>query len=185
MGLDSFTLFDILNATGSSTFGNSVKLQKMGVAKTSKEERVLLKRGLNANKVENISVSLTLKDVSINALLLMALDQNLMGQLKIGSIMNTKNIIPCLLSTIHSVGLSEFVMDVGDISELRIAGFISDSTSRSIQSLTDAIFAKYKQTVRDAIPAFTSITIRPILHDIMQVLVDRARNGAFPHPLVL
>jgi hypothetical protein len=191
VGLDSFTLFDVLKATGPSTFSNSIKLQTLGVTVTmglsvedesSKEARMLLGRGLNTNELETISVSMILEDVSIDISLLMALDQDIMGQLKLGSIINTKNIFSCLLSTLHSVGLSEFVMSVGDISDFSISGFISDDTSKSIQNLTNAIFAEYKQTVIDAMPAFTSNTIRPILHDILQVLVDKARNGACPEP---
>jgi len=188
VGLDSFTLFDILRATGPSTFSNSIKLQTLGVTVTmglsvedesSEEARMPLESGLDTN---TISVSLILKDVSIDISLLMALDQDIMGQLKLGSIISTKNIFSCLLSTLHSVALSEFVMSVGDISDFSIFGFISDDTSKSIQNLTNAIFAEYKQTVLDAMPAFTSNTIRPILHDILQVLVDKARNGACPEP---
>ena len=191
VGLNSFTLFDVLKATGPSTFSNSIKLQTLGVTVTmglsvedesSKEARMLRGRGLNTNELETISVSMILEDVSIDISLLMALDQDIMGQLKLGSIINTKNIFSCLLSTLHSVGLSEFVMSVGDISDFCISGFISDDTSKSIQNLTNAIFAEYKQTVIDAMPAFTSNTIRPILHDILQVLVDKARNGACPEP---
>ena len=189
VGLDSFTLFDVLKATGPSTFSNSIKLQTLGVTVTmglsvedKSSEEARLERGLNTNELETISVSLILEDVSIDISLLMALDQDIMGQLKLGSIINTKNIFPCLLSTLHSVGLSEFAMSVGDISEFSISGFISDDTSKSIQNLTNAIFAEYKQTVLDAMPAFTSNTIRPILHDILHVLVDKARNGACPEP---
>ncbi|MBV5345285.1 MAG: hypothetical protein JZU63_07055, partial [Rhodoferax sp.] len=191
VGLDSFTLFDVLKATGPSTFSNSIKLQTLGVTVTmglsvedesSKEARMLRGRGLNTNELETISVSMILEDVSIDISLLMALDQDIMGQLKLGSIINTKNIFSCLLSTLHSVGLSEFVMSVGDISDFSISGFISEDTSKSIQNLTNAIFAEYKQTVLDAMSAFTSNTIRPILHDILHVLVDKARNGACPEP---
>jgi hypothetical protein len=187
VGLDSFTLFDVLKATGPSTFGNSIKLQTLGVTVTmglsvEDKEEARLERGLNTNELETISVSLILEDVSIDISLLMALDQDIVGHLKLGSIINTKNIFPCLLSTLHSVGLSEFVMSVGDISDFSISGFISDDTSKSIQNLTNAIFVEYKQTVLDAMPAFTSNTIRSILHDILQVLVGRARNGACPEP---
>ena len=73
-------------------------------------------------------------------------------------------------------------MSVGYISDFSISGFIGDDTNQSIQNSTKAIFAEYKQTVLDAMPAFTSNTIRPIFHDILQVLVDRARNGACPEP---
>ncbi|KAL3817082.1 hypothetical protein ACHAXA_009913 [Cyclostephanos tholiformis] len=190
VGLDSFTFFDILNITGPSTFSNSIKLKTLGVTvamglsaeESSNEARMLLESGLKPNELESISVSLILKDVTIDLSLLMALDHDEMGQLKIGSIINTKNIFSCLLSTLHSVGLSDFAMNVGDISDFSIAGFISDDTSKSIQSLTSAFFFEFKQTVLDAIPAFTSITVRPILHDVLQVLVDRAKNGACPEP---
>jgi hypothetical protein len=190
VGLDSFALFNVLNATGPSTFSNSMKLETLGVTvsmgmsvdESSKEARMLLESGLQSNELESISASLILKDVTIDLSLLMALDQDKMGQLKVGSIIKTKNIFSCLLSTLYSVGLSDFVMNVGDISDFSISGFISDDTSKSIQSLTRTIFAEYKQTVLDSLPAFTSITVRPILHDVLQVLVDRARNGACPEP---
>jgi len=182
VGLDSFTLFDVLKASDQNRFSNSVRLQKLGV---------VLKMGLfvegemgpTDNEMETISVSLILKDVELNASLLMAMDQDLMGELKLGSILDTDYMISCLLSTIHSVGLSEFVMDIGDIEEFSISGFISEDTNKNIQSMTEAILSEYKPLVLSAIPAFTSKTIRPILHGILQVFVDTARDdGACPEP---
>eukprot|EP00581_Thalassiosira_minuscula_P006165 CAMPEP_0183743138 /NCGR_PEP_ID=MMETSP0737-20130205/65061_1 /TAXON_ID=385413 /ORGANISM="Thalassiosira miniscula, Strain CCMP1093" /LENGTH=2172 /DNA_ID=CAMNT_0025978745 /DNA_START=179 /DNA_END=6698 /DNA_ORIENTATION=+ len=239
IGLDSFTLFDVLKANGSNKFGNSVNLQRLGVtlemglsvensilvdddqmetvtvslilkdvsvdasllmaldqdlmgdlklgsiqipstySLASSEERMLV----DNNEMETITVSLILEDVSVDVSLLMALDQDLMGDLKLGSILNTKHIFSCLLSTIHSVGLSEFLMDIGDIEEFSISGFISEETNESVQSITEAIFGEYKTMVLETIPAFTSTTIRPILHGILQALVDTARDdGECPEP---
>ncbi len=88
VGLDSFTLFDLLKAPGPGTFNNSIKLQTLGVTVTmglsvkdesSKEASMLLDSGLNTNKLETISVSLILKDVSNDISLLMALDQDIKG----------------------------------------------------------------------------------------------------------
>jgi len=192
VGLDSFTMFEVLKASGPSTFSNSVKLQRLGVTlkmglsvedESTDQARMLLERGLNANELETITVSLILKDVDLDVSLLMAMDQDLMGGLKLGSILNTNHIFTCLISTLHSVGLSEFVMDIGDIEEFTIDGFLSEDTNNSIQSMTQAIFAEYKTVIVEAIPAFTSTTIRPILHDILQVLIGTARDdGACPEP---
>eukprot|EP00578_Thalassiosira_sp_NH16_P025700 CAMPEP_0181083610 /NCGR_PEP_ID=MMETSP1071-20121207/4250_1 /TAXON_ID=35127 /ORGANISM="Thalassiosira sp., Strain NH16" /LENGTH=1518 /DNA_ID=CAMNT_0023165281 /DNA_START=348 /DNA_END=4905 /DNA_ORIENTATION=- len=193
VGLDSFTAFNVLKTSGPSMFSNSVKLQRLGVTvkmglsvedEDSNQARMLAANGININEMETITVSLILKDVNLDVSLLMAMDQDLMGELQLGSILDTNNILNCLLSTIHSLGLSKFVMDVGDIEEFSISGFISEDTNNSIKSMTEAIFAsEYKSVVLDAFPAFTSITIRPILHDIMRVLVDKARDdGACPEP---
>ncbi|KAL7530846.1 hypothetical protein ACHAXR_010146, partial [Thalassiosira sp. AJA248-18] len=192
IGLDSITMFDVLKASGPRTFSNSVRLGRLGVTLTmglsveddsSEQARMLLGQGLNKNELETITVSLILKDVDLDASLLMAMDQDLMGEMKLGSILNTSHIFSCLLSTIHSVGLSEFVMDIGDIEDFSISGFISEDTNESIRRMTGAIFAEYKTVILDAIPAFTSNTIRPILDDILQVLTDTARDGgACPEP---
>lgn len=192
VGMDSFTVFDILKATNSSTFSNSIKLERLGCTvrmglsiedDSSKQARMLLDSGIALNEMETITVSLILKDVELDVSLLMAMDQDLMGQLQLGSILDTKHIFFCLLSTIHSVGISQFMMSIEDIEEFSIDGFISEDTNESIQRMTENIFAEYKQTVIDAIPSFTTNTIRPILHDILQVLVDKARDdGACPEP---
>ena len=192
VGMDSFTLFEVLEATDSSTFSNSIKLERLGCTlqmglsvedDSSEEARMLLESGIKANEMETITVSLILKDVELDVSLLMAMDQDLMGELKLGSILNTSHIFSCLLSTIHSIGLSQFMMSIQDIEEFSISGFISEETNKSIQSMTEAIFADYKQIVVDAIPSFTTNTIRPILHDILQVLVGKARDdGACPEP---
>ena len=134
-------------------------------------------------EMETVTVSLILKDVDLDVSLLMAMDQELVGQLKIGSISNTKNIFSCLLSTIHSMGLSQFVMGIRDIEEFSISGFVSEDANTSIQSITKAIFAEYKPMILGSIPAFTSNTVRPILHGILQVLLDATReDGACPEP---
>jgi len=190
VGLDSFTQFEVLNVTDSNTFGNSIKMDRLGVTlqmglsvedDSSEQARMLLESSVN--EMESITVSLILKDVELDISLLMAMDQDLMGQLRLGSILDTSNIFNCLLSTIHSVGLSQFKMSIEDIDSFTISGLMSENTTKSIERMTEAIFTEYKQTVIDAIPSFTTNTIRPILHDILQVLIGNARNdGACPEP---
>ena len=176
VGLDSFQVFDVLNTTDPNTFSNKIKLETIGV-----NLKMELSVGENADP-EMVTVALTMKDVEIDVGLSVAMDQNLLGSLRLGSIINTSHIFFCILSTIHSAGLSEFMMQIGDISEFSISGFISDETNKQIQSITKAVFTDYKQMIVDAIPAFTSTTIRPLLHEILQVLMDMGKGSQCPEP---
>ena len=176
IGLDSFEVFDVLNTTDASTFSNKIKLETIGLIL-----KMELSVGDNADP-EMVTVTLTMKDIEIDAGLAIAMDQDLLGSLRLGSIINTSRIFFCILSTIHSAGLSEFIMQIGDISEFSISGFISEETNKQIQSITEAFFTEYKQMIVDAIPAFTSTTIRPLLHDILQVLMDMGKGSQCPEP---
>ena len=176
VGLDSFEVFDVLNTTDPNTFSNKIKLETIGVIL-----RMELSAG-DSKEPEMVTVTLTMKDVEIDAGLGVAMDQDLLGSLRLGSILNTSQIFFCILSTIHSAGLSEFMMQVGDISEFSISGFISEETDKQIQSITEAIFSNYKKIIVDAIPAFTSTTIRPLLHEILQVLMDMGKGSQCPEP---
>lgn len=175
-GLDSFEFFDVLNTTDPNTFGNKIKLETIGVIL-----RMELSVG-DSKDPEMVTVTLTMKDIEIVAGLGVAMDQDLLGSLRIGSILNTSQIFFCILSTIHSAGLSEFIMRIGDISEFGISGFISEETHKQIKGITDAIFTNYKQIIVDAFPAFTSTTIRPLLHNILQVLMDMGKGSQCPEP---
>ncbi len=175
VGLDSFEVFDVLKTTDANTFSNKIKLETIGV---------ILKMELSVgdNDPEMVTLALTMKDIDIDVGLGVAMDQDLLGSLRLGSIINTSHIFFCILSTIHSAGLSEFVMQVGDISEFSISGFISEETNKQIQSITEAFFTEYKQMIVDSIPAFTSNTIRPLLHDILQVLMEMGKGSQCPDP---
>ena len=192
IGLDSFTEFNVLNTTSPQQFNNKVRLETLGCSvqmglsvkdSSSKQARMLLERGLNVDELETITISLVFKDVEIDASIFLAMDQNLISSLKLGSILNVNHIFYCMLSTIHAVGVSQFMMHVGDINEFSISGFLSEETTNDIEDITAAVFAEYKTLILEAFPAFTSNTIRPLLHNILQVLMDRGKGGMFcPEP---
>ena len=105
IGLDSFTQLDVFNATGPRTLVNKVNLDTLGVS---------VDMGLSvgeANELETITASLILKDIDIDLSLFAAIDQRVLGDMKIGSVMDTSNILFCILSAIHAVGKCFFPVD--------------------------------------------------------------------------
>lgn len=71
-------------------------------------------------------------------------------------------------------------MSIRDIENFSLTGFIAEETDDSIKRFTDAVFAEYKDLVLGAIPAFTFKTVRPLLHNIIQVMIDMAKGGSCP-----
>eukprot|EP00804_Cyclotella_cryptica_P015601 CCRYP_003608-RA/>CCRYP_003608-RA protein AED:0.61 eAED:0.37 QI:0/0/0/1/1/1/2/0/236 len=136
IGLDSFTSFSVLSLTGPQTFNNYAKLETLGVS---------VDMGLSiGDSNETVMASLILKDVELDVSLLMAIDQEILGSLKLGSVMHTSDIFFCILSVIHTVVLSRFVMDIGDIESFSLSGFVTDSTDNSIKNFTQSLLTKYK-----------------------------------------
>ena len=191
MGMDSFTAFDVFQTVDSYTLKNKIVLERLGCRVkmglsvedfTGEQARMLQESGVDLNSLETITASLIFKDVELDISLLMAMDRDLLGSMRLGSILNTDNIFYCLLSTVHDVGLSEFIMNAGDIQEFAVEGFVSNATDASIRSLTNSIFDEYKSTVLNALPAFTAVTVRPILHGILGTLMELGQSGACPDP---
>ncbi|KAL3802096.1 LOW QUALITY PROTEIN: hypothetical protein HJC23_010852, partial [Cyclotella cryptica] len=134
IGLDSFTSFSVLSLTGPQTFNNYAKLETLGVS---------VDMGLSiGDSNETVMASLILKDVELDVSLLMAIDQEILGSLKLGSVMHTSDIFFCILSVIHTVVLSRFVMDIGDIESFSLSGFVTDSTDNSIKNFTQSLLTK-------------------------------------------
>ena len=191
VGIDSFTAFDVFQTVDSYTMKNKIALERLGCKvkmglsvedSTGEQARMLQESGVDVNSLETITASLVFNDVELDVSLLMAMDRDLLGLMKLGSILNTGNIFYCLLSTVHDIGLSEFIMNAGDIQEFAIEGFVSNATDASIRGVTDSIFDEYKSTVLDALPAFTAVTVRPILHGILGTLLELGQSGACPDP---
>ena len=109
IGLDSFTSFDVLNATGAQQLKNTAKLDTLGVS---------VSMGLSVgegNELETITASLVLKDIEVDVSFLVALDEGVLGDLKLGSIMDTSNIFYCIRSAIHTIGECAGVVDLASL----------------------------------------------------------------------
>lgn len=188
VGLDSLTKFHVLNNSGPQTISNIIHLDKLGVTlqmgllvedPNSEELRRL---NMDTNELETITVSLIFKDVDIDASLVLGLDQELMGSIKLGSILSIDNILNCLLSTIHAVSISKFVMGLGDIDEFSISGFVSGTTQQEIDDFTTSVFSNYKSMVLDSFPAFTASVVRPLLNNILQYFMQKSKGGVCREP---
>jgi hypothetical protein len=131
VGLDSISSFNVLDAIGPQTLHNEVKWERLGVQMVislmSSEDKAGTGRSLKTSEV--VTVSLELADIEVLLALLLAMDLDLLGSLKMSSMLEIMNILPCLLSAARAANLTQLQVSVGSIKELSVEGFRSSELS--------------------------------------------------------
>jgi hypothetical protein len=121
----------VLDAIGPQTLHNEVKWERLGVQMVislmSSEDKAGTGRSLKTSEV--VTVSLELADIEVLLALLLAMDLDLLGSLKMSSMLEIMNILPCLLLAARLANLTQLQVSVGSIKELSVEGFRSSELS--------------------------------------------------------
>jgi len=115
------------------------------------------------SQVNYIKVETTLEGVKATVDILLAIDEDKLGSLQLGSILHINQIIPCLLSTISAVDIAQLLLTVEAMDTPLITGFISSDIEESLARATDAIFNKYRSELVQYIPLAFRKMIRSTL----------------------
>ena len=177
-GLDTITRLDILEAIGKQTLMNKVSFNHLDleVHLSITDKGRMLEQGDG----EKIVMTMGLESIDADIALLFAMDLNLFGDLELGSMLYSGKILPCVLSASRAVEFSQLLLQVGDIKEPEITGFISPEAEESIRSTTRAIFDKYREIILNSAPSFFDQTVRPLVNDILSNYVEAESNRSCP-----
>jgi len=172
IGLDSLTMFDPLRPFAPQTLQNILVWESLSV------ELVIEVTGAPETLFRSVesaymTLSLGMRDIEINLSLLVALSMENLGELELGSLLQTKNILPCLLSALYDVNVPQMMVVVGSIDDPQISGFASEEVQTSIQSSTKAIFDKYRPDILAAIPNIFDGTVRGLLNNLLSTYVNK------------
>ena len=160
-GVDSFSQFDILYPIAPQVMQNNISAANMK-----------LSLGLSAKSVNssdaanNVTLTFDLHDVNISVPLFVAIDEDLLGELKIGSLLHLNNLLPCLLSTAHGFRVEQMLVNVGSFSEPTFEGFMND-TIDALRNTTRAIFDIYGDMIEEAMPLIFDDTVRVLLNGFL------------------
>lgn len=171
LGLDTLTLFDPLDKIGQYTLQTDMKWQQLtlefdvsvAIQPSSKEDSILqdaTSEGIN----ENISIDFGLENVNVSASLFLVVDQEALGAMEIGPLLNTEYLMPCLLSALHSVQLSGLHVDPQTVSLPTLTGFVSPGLDRIITNAAEAVFEMYRGALEDALPNIFQTSIREFVN---------------------
>mmetsp|Transcript_12710 Transcript_12710/g.12316 ORF Transcript_12710/g.12316 Transcript_12710/m.12316 type:complete len:287 (-) Transcript_12710:511-1371(-) len=158
VGLDTFKSIDILDIIAPQTILNKFLLEKLAI-----EVDINIDLGTN-NGSEVMTVTIGVTDLEVSLGVLLAIDQDALGNLELGSLLHMKNILPCILSSMYRFEVSQMAVSVGNIDVPTIDGFVSQETKDVISSSIDAIFEKYKSVMIESTPATFDMTLRRLLN---------------------
>lgn len=161
-GLDTFKSIDILDIIASQTILNNFLIETINV-----ELDMMIDTEDDAKGPEMMTVKAGLKDVNMSVGVFLAINEDALGDLELGSLLHMENILPCLLSSLYHFEVTQLAVSVSDIEEPTFDGYISPKIKEVISTSIQMIFQRYKATMIGSMPAFFDITIRKFINNLV------------------
>ena len=187
LGLDTLNQFDTLNVIGNQTLSNyfswdSLDLELDISIDMNPSTSLLSGRKMASEGVEQMTFGFSILGIDATLASLLAIDLELLGGLQLGSILHSENILPCLLSAMHTIDLTQLAITAEDITHPTLNGFISEDVGEDISASFQMIFSKYKSLILDAIPPFFDMTVRVLANNVLNSFVRDEQEKACPSP---
>ena len=191
-GIDTFKLFDPLNTIGTYTLGNTFELDHLSfeadlsiqMLPSSHSSAIILNPNAGNEpkpQIENITIKSGVKNLIVDLSFFLALNQDALGDIQLGSMLSLAQIPSCLLGVIHKTKVSGLSVLVDDIEDVSVTGFISPGMDRILRTAAELAFKMYKAPMLDAMPNFFQITVREIVNDFLASQIDSEKKARSCH----
>ena len=155
VGLDTFTLFEGLNPIASQTLESHLQLKNLDIElvfaiKKKASLQMPISESIEATSFyrtsynEHMILSLRINNLDIKLFFFVVINQLLLENIQLSSILHSESLLQCLLSCILEFQSTQSLVTIGRIDHLKIRGFISKKIAQSIYSSTKDLFAAYE-----------------------------------------
>jgi hypothetical protein len=168
VGLDSVTQLDTLQVVGRQTLSNSWQWSQLQVVldvtiqmAPSTLPDAILQDFTSEGIEEDISITMTVKDISVLSSLLVVLDEPALAKLQLGSFLDSANILDCLWSVVDRLQLTGLDVQYGQVLEPSMTGFVSPGLDRIFGDASMAAVELYESStlLDQALPAMFATTV--------------------------
>ena len=188
-GLDSITKFNFFRSIGNYTMQNEMawdilrfKFNMILDIKPSSLDDAILVDPTSSGISKPFSVNFEMNDIAVETSLLLLMNEAMLGSMELGSLLNTENLLPCLLSVIDKVELSGLVIDPSHINDEFILA--DDLSMGLISDSIEAAFAMYKGSVHAAIPNIFQTNVRQMMNAFIEdAFSDNGTGLKCPEPV--
>ena len=190
VGLDTFTKFEPLIGIGNYTLQNvlawsyiTLELEVTIDMKPSSKEDSIIEGPSDRNVVEKVKISVGVDQLDAVVSFMLAIDQDALGGLFLGPLLDTSNLLPCLLSTVHAVELSELSVSVANIREPTLDGFVSAGIDRIVTQGVKALFLMYENLLIKALPNACETKVKELVNtEFLPKYTSNSKNSECPAP---
>jgi hypothetical protein len=166
-GLDSITEFELWEPIASQTVNNKVMWDELTL-----EVDLTVKNATTGKTSQTFKASFSFGEVEAEVPLFVAIDREKLGTLEIGSLLFTKDIVPCLLSALDSFESTQMLVSVGRLDNPVFTGLLPDTDSVA-KSFTESVFATYRDQVMAAIPNLFDTTARKLVNNMISSFIEK------------
>jgi hypothetical protein len=127
--------------------------------------------------VEQVRVQFGIRELEALGSVLLAINQSLLESVRVGSLLQTSQLLPCLLATIYQMEFSTLSVTASTVETPSVNGFVSQGIDRVVSEALDAAFLLYEQIALDASPAFFQQWVRDQLNtNLVDKYIDVAKT---------
>jgi hypothetical protein len=181
-GLDTFSNFAPFISQGKYTLQNDLAWDFLSfeldvlfdMKPSSLEENVLAATTAGDVHIqEKVKMKLGVKDINATLSVMLAIDQDAFGKLKIGPLLHSDNLLPCFWSSVFKSEVTVLEARVGDIYEPSLEGFISKGIDKIVTESVDAAFVMYESVVIRALPNIFQTSVKGLLNEVFFHTYDK------------
>jgi hypothetical protein len=100
--------------------------------KLSTKPDAIFQGASDENIVEKVKILFGVDELDAVVSVLLAIDQDALGSLKLGPMLDTSNLSPCLLSTVFDVEILDLSVSSANIREHTLDGFVTAGIDRIV-----------------------------------------------------
>jgi len=192
-GLDTFSKFDLLQIDDNNVIKCDMELDRLDfilefAIKGRDVPSVILATRQSgpqaAGDIEYFTVKIGLNNLRATISFILDLEAEKLGNIALGSFMESDNVLPCLLSAVHQLHILQMNVTAMSIDEPNISGFISQSTKEKIGVASKVIFRNYESVILQAIPFFFQRNIRDTFNSKVEHYLSQPKTLVCPVPQI-
>jgi hypothetical protein len=189
-GLDTFSNFAPFISQGRYTLQNDLSWDYLSfeldvlfdMKPSSLEENILAATSGDIHIREKVTMKLGVRDINATLSVMLAIDQDAFGRIKVGPLLHSENLLPCFWSSVFKSEVTALEARVGDIYEPSLEGFISKGIDTMITESVNAAFLMYESVVIRAIPNIFQTTVKGLLNEVFFHTYDKECPGVIDTP---
>eukprot|EP00934_Nitzschia_sp_Nitz4_P006159 Nitzschia sp. Nitz4//scaffold358_size24170//3784//11028//NITZ4_008429-RA/size24170-augustus-gene-0.44-mRNA-1//1//CDS//3329548996//6149//frame0 len=162
-GLDTVELLEAMDAIGPQTIRNKLKLQNLSLVATFS----IVGADGSTTTAQQFTLSFELEEVDVSLALFLAVDLDILGAVQLGSVLDLKNVIPCVLSAARHAEVTEFEVSVASLHSLVVKGFRSEELVENSKMASQLFMDQYGEMIVSSLPGFFDHTVRTMVNNWM------------------
>jgi hypothetical protein len=170
IGLDSFTSFEDLSDLGRQTLQTTFTIDSLSVIIGAEVE--VRPPGGSGDKtlLETAFLEVALNPVVVSTSILLAIDQDKLGALRLGSLLDTDDIQACVFSSLYNLQISTLAVNSVAVAEIGVTGLESPGLQRVLSTGLDLVYTMFEAAILEALPGFLQIYIVDLLNEALFAL---------------